>query len=61
MHTNYKPKPGPTPEDKLFRQRVQQSEGEKARAEYQARQSAALANMQRLRLLREAHTKKAAL
>jgi hypothetical protein len=61
MPTKYKPQPPPTPEEKLFRQLVQQSEGEKARAEYQAKQAAILANMQRLRLLRQAQTRKAAL
>jgi hypothetical protein len=57
----YQPQSAPTPEEKLFRQMVKQSEGEKARAEYQARQAAILANMQRLRSLRQAQTSKAAL
>jgi hypothetical protein len=60
MQTKYQPKPPPSPEEKLFRQMVQQSEGEKARAEYAARQAATLANMHRLRLLRQAHARKAA-
>ena len=61
MPTKHSPQPAPTPEEKLFRQFTQQSEGEKARAEYQAKQAATLANMQRLRLLRQAQTRKAAL
>jgi hypothetical protein len=51
----------PTPEEKLFKQILRQSDGEKARAEYQARQAAMLANMQRLRSLRQAQAGKAAL
>jgi hypothetical protein len=61
MPIKYKPQPAPTPEEKIFKRLVQQSEGEKARAEYQARQAATLANMQRLRSLREAQTGKATL
>jgi hypothetical protein len=61
MPIKYSPQPAPTPEEKLFRRLTQQSDGEKARAEYQARQAATLANMQRLRMLREAETRKATL
>jgi hypothetical protein len=52
MPTEYKRRETRTWAEKQFRKLEQQSEGEKAYAEYQARQAATLANMERLRSLR---------
>jgi hypothetical protein len=46
--------------ERQFRKREQQSEGEKAYAEYRSKQAATLTNMQRLRSLRQSRDKKRA-
>jgi hypothetical protein len=52
MHTPSKPRLTRTPAERQVRKLEQQIEGEKAYAEYRARNTAALANMRRLRTLR---------
>jgi hypothetical protein len=52
MQTGYKRRPPRSLAERQFKKLEQQFEGEKAYAEYQAKQVATLENMQRLRSLR---------
>jgi hypothetical protein len=57
MQKQYNPRPPRTVAERQFKKLEQQTEGLKAFAEYQAKQTATLANMERLRLERLARVR----